>query len=213
MNLDWDLIVKYSRLFSTKFLEDLEYKPEPLPKTAVKKKVRLATEPEVETYFQDIKEEAKREVPNTNYKEKLKAPYNVYAVDVAENIYRKEVEDLVRRLAETTIQEQKDFRNSLVGPMFHNILYSTTNQMTREIAREVLEEHNKQIQFLQTNEIKKLAKEKLVNNLMLDHMLGTMVQHGKVVAENDDVTKILDSKYHNTIFWSFDKFLDICLKF
>lgn len=64
--------------------------------------------------------------------------------------------------------------------------------MMREIVTESVNDQRKQIEHLQSNEIKKVAKEKLVTNLMLDHMLTKVAQHGRVMAENEDINKLLD---------------------
>ena len=64
--------------------------------------------------------------------------------------------------------------------------------MLTKLVVETVEEQRKQIEKQQTNEIKKVAKEKLVNNLMLDHMLTKVAQHGRVMAENEDINQLMD---------------------
>jgi len=177
-------------LFSTKFLEDLEFKSQPKPPTMRKKVVRI--EPDADQYIDNIKKEADFLVPKPVYVDTSQI-YNNYAIDIAENLYKREVDMLVRELAEQTLEREENFRNSIQEPVYTGVYESTLNQMSKDVAREVLAEHEKQIQFLQNNEIKKVAKERIVNNLMLDTMLDKMAAHGKVVAENDDVTKLLDS--------------------
>ena len=182
-------------LFSTKFLEDLEFKPTPKPRVERKKVVRIQTkDPVAEQYIEDIKREANAAIPTSQYEEPPSIPYNSYAIDIAENIYKKEIESLVRKLAENTVDEEVNSIFALQKPIYDNIYESTINEMIKEIARDALNEHQKQIQFLQNHEIKKVAKERIVNNIMLDTMLDKMAQHGKVIAENDDVGKLLDGK-------------------
>jgi hypothetical protein len=64
--------------------------------------------------------------------------------------------------------------------------------MLKKLVLETVEEQKIQIEKQQTNEIKKVAKEKLVNNLMLDHMLTKVAQHGRVLAENEDINQLMD---------------------
>ena len=177
-------------MFSTKFLEDLEFQSQPKPPTIRKKYVRL--EQDADAYIDSIKKEANYLVPKPHYVDTSYA-YNNYAIDIAENLDKREVDMLVRELAERTVDEEENFRNSIQEPVYNGVYESTLNQMSKDVAREVLAEHEKQIQFLQNHEIKKVAKERIVNNLMLDTMLDKMAAHGKSVAENDDVTKLLDS--------------------
>jgi hypothetical protein len=180
-----------SELFSTKFLEDLEFKPQQKqPKTIRKKFVQI--EPNADQYIDNIKKEADFLVPKPVYVDTSQI-YNKYAIDIAENLYKREVDMIVRELAEQTIEREENFRNSIQEPVYTGVYESTLNQMSKDVAREVLAEREKQVQFLQNHEIKKVAKERIVNNLMLDTMLDKMAAHGKVVAENDDVTKLLDS--------------------
>ena len=179
-----------SELFSTKFLEELEYTAQPKQPAVRKKYVRIDADPE--QYIDSIKKEASYMVPKPHYTDTSLA-FNNYAIDIAENMYKREVDMLVRELAERTVDEEESFRNSIQEPVYNGVYEATLNQMSKDVAREVLAEHEKQIQFLQNHEIKKVAKERIVNNLMLDTMLDKMAAHGKVVAENDDVTKLLDS--------------------
>lgn len=64
--------------------------------------------------------------------------------------------------------------------------------MLRQLVTDIVEEQRRDIEKKQTNEIKKVAKEKLVNNLMLDHMLTKIAQHGRVMAENEDISALMD---------------------
>lgn len=189
-------------MFSTKFIEELDYKPEPLTiKPTEKKKVRIVTpskDPIAEKYIQSVKEDALIKVPPVDYKAVPKQRYNTStAIDVAENIYRSEIEDIVRNIARNLVEEQKNFHISLQNPIYNNIYETTINEMLRDIAKETLLEHKKQVNFLQTNEIKKAAKDQLTDKLLLDRMLDTVAQHGKVAGEDEEVAKLLDSKNIN----------------
>lgn len=119
--------------------------------------------------------------------------YNKHAIDIAENLYQSEIANLVRQLAEKTVYEERNFKRQFEKPIYDSIYEATIKEIISDICKETLIEHQKQIQFLQTHEIKKVAKEHIVNNLLLDHMLDTVAHHGKVVAENDDVSNLLDS--------------------
>ncbi len=75
-----------------------------------------------------------------------------------------------------------------------DIIEPTVVKMCREIAQEVLYGYKKQVDLLQQREIKKSADEHLLETLTLDHLLSKLASHGRLVAENDDVNKLLDSK-------------------
>lgn len=115
------------------------------------------------------------------------------AIDIAESIYQREIEILIRQLAESTLKEELAAKLKYQKPVFESIYDPMLTHMIKDIAKEVIDDHERKIQILQTHEIKKAAREKIVNDLMLDHMLDTVAQHGKSVAENDEVTKLLDS--------------------
>jgi hypothetical protein len=169
-------------IFSTKFLEELEYKPEelkPKPKT-VPKKVRLPVkEPE--------------RIVNERPAALSESEINSYAIDIAEKVYQQQVEQLVRQLAENAFREELNFKFMFQKPLYESILEPTLDKMIREIAQDALQDHQRKIQILQSQAIKKVAREQIVSNLMLDHMLDTVAQHGKSETENDDVAKLLDS--------------------
>lgn len=179
-------------------------KPSNQKKVPPKKKVQIREtkkDPIAEEYIQSIKDEVDQMMLKNNvnqYVEPVEAPkpvnYNNHAIDVAENIYKKEIETLIRQMAENAIDEEYNMKMDLQKPIFNEIVNSTINKMALEIAKEVLADHQRQVQILQSHEVKKVAKEKLVNNLLLDHMLDTVAQHGKVVAENDEVGILLDSR-------------------
>lgn len=197
------------RLFSTKFLEDLEYKPEHMKPKPVATNGAGKKKPRQPVKFEEpIVEADEQPVPtsrtNTNKNRVAPAPrrpvvhspepdLNAYAIDVAESLYQREVEMMVRQMAESVMREELTQRNAYQKPIFDSIFESTVNKMVRDVAEETVRDHQKKIQILQTHEIKKAAREKIVNDLMLDHMLDTVAQHGKPVAENDDVAKLLDS--------------------
>ena len=97
-----------SELFSTKFLEDLEFKPQQKqPKTIRKKFVQI--EPDADQYIDNIKKEADFLVPKPVYVDTSQI-YNKYAIDIAENLYKREVDMIVRELAEQTIEREENFR-------------------------------------------------------------------------------------------------------
>jgi hypothetical protein len=179
-------------------------KPSNNKKVPPKKKVQIREtkkDPIAEEYIQSIKDEVDQMMLKNNvnqYVEPVEAPkpvnYNNHAIDVAENIYKKEIETLIRQMAENAIDEEYNMKMDLQKPIFNEIVNSTINKMALEIAKEVLADHQRQVQILQSHEVKKVAKEKLVNNLLLDHMLDTVAKHGKVVAENDEVGILLDSR-------------------
>lgn len=79
--------------------------------------------------------------------------------------------------------------------MKEDILEPTVEKMCREIAQEVLRGYRKQVDLLQQREIKKSADEHLLETLTLDHLLSKLSTHGRLVAENDDVNKLLDSMF------------------
>ena len=79
--------------------------------------------------------------------------------------------------------------------MRQDIIEPTVLKMCKEIAQEVLNGYKKQVNLLQQREIKKSADEHLLDTLALDHLLSKLTSHGRLVAENDDVNKLLDSKY------------------
>ena len=119
---------------------------------------------------------------------------NTVAIDLAQTLYEQEMKKLLQQIAEVSINEQRAFQSHVQTPIFDTVFESVLRKMLEDIATEELNLHNKKLKMVQSNEIKKLAKENIVDNLALDHMLGTMAQHGKVVAEEDGVGNLLDSK-------------------
>lgn len=101
----------------------------------------------------------------------------------------------MRQEAENAIHKERSFKQAFEKPIYDTVLEPTIREMIEQIASGVIIDHQKNIQYLQDREIKKVAKENIVNNLMLDHMLDTVTQHGKVVAENDDVANLLDGSF------------------
>lgn len=131
----------------------------------------------------------KREIPL-----KIPTTKNSIAIDLAQVIYEQEMKKLVEQMAEASIAEQRALQSLVQAPIYDSIFESTLRKMLEDIAVEELNLHNRKIKMVQSNEIKKMAKEKIVADMMLDHMLDTVTQHGKPVAEGDDVSNLLDSK-------------------
>ena len=75
-----------------------------------------------------------------------------------------------------------------------DIMEPTILKMCKEIAQEVMFGYKKQVDILQHREIKKSSDEHLLENLMIDNLLAKLASHGRLVAENDDVNKLLDGK-------------------
>ncbi len=131
--------------------------------------------------------------PHTNTAAVRHAP-NTVAIDLAQSLYEAEMKRLLHQIAEASIAEQHAHQSQLQTPLYDNIFDQTLRKMLEDIAVEELNAHNKRLKVVQSNEIKKLAKDKIVDDLALDHMLGTVAQHGRVVAEDDDAGKLLDSE-------------------
>lgn len=200
-------------LFSTKFLDDLDdqetYKtPTPKPKTQNQNQRRAPTlrdnmnppppqvprplirNPEADVYIHNIKKSVEESVPVRDYND---VPvFNSVTLDYTESIYNDEIEVMVREIAQNTINKELNNAVAYEKPIYDKIFEVGTNEMYREIASEILKEENKKVKTKDKNEIGKVAKEELVSNLMLDHMLDKMAQHGRVSAENEDIGKIMD---------------------
>lgn len=179
-------------MFSTKFLEELEYKPGPKPTGAKKKKPptppQQATTAQVETLPPPAKSPSK-------------AKRDALALDIAESIYQREIELLIRKVAESTFKEEMSDKLKYQRPIYESIYEPMIAKMIRDIAREVIDDYERKIQILQTHEIKKVAREQIVNNLMLDYMLDSVAQQNKSTGDgaDDDVNKLLDSKRDSTL--------------
>lgn len=177
-------------LFSTKFLEDLDFRSN-YPKSQPFRKSRVQFDPIAEEYIENVKIDAYNQIPKVDYYNSIPRT-NKHAIDVAEDIYQAEISNLVRGMAQKTLNEEKRYTHSLERPVYNSIFEPVFKKMLADIAQEVINERNKKIKTIESNAIKKVAKEKLVNDLMLDRMLDTVAQHGKVVAENDDVSRLMD---------------------
>lgn len=178
-------------LFSTKFLEDLDFKSS-YPKSHNIRKSRAQFDSIAEDYIYSVKNDAYNQVPRVDYYNSIPRK-NKHAIDVAEDIYQAEINNLVRNMAQKTFNEEKNISHSLERPVYNSIFEPVFKEMLLDVIQEVLAERDKKIKNFESNAIKKVAKEKLVNDLMLDRMLDTVAQHGKVVAENDDVSRLMDS--------------------
>ena len=116
------------------------------------------------------------------------------AVDIAEGIYQREIELMIRKVAESTLKEEMSAKLKYQKPIYESIYEPMLSKMIKDIAKEVIEDYQRKIQLLQNHEIKKVAREQIVNNLMLEHMLDSVAQQTKSADEDDQVTKLLDSK-------------------
>lgn len=195
-------------LFSTKFIEDLDYRmedyqPPPKPKPArIQRRPTVQTtsyEPparqfvrntEADALIEKLKREAEMNVPTRNYSDE--PIFNAVTLDFAEQIYNDEIEKIIKEIAANTINHEVNQTKAYEKPIYDKMYELTTNEMLRQVASEVLEEERTKVLAKDKTEIKKVAKDELVNNLMLDHMLDKMAQHGRASAENEDVGKILD---------------------
>lgn len=174
-------------------MEDLEYNFTPATSSVKPKSSYPKPEvrhPAVDEYIKNIKKQVNIIIPKRDYEDE--PLINSYAIDLAETIYKQEVEKIIKELVEQSINEEYNQVYLYQRPIFNQIFEETTNSMIRKIVTDCLDEHRKQVEKVQTNEIKKVAKEKLVTNLMLDHMLTKVAQHGRVMAENEDINKLLD---------------------
>jgi hypothetical protein len=119
---------------------------------------------------------------------------NAISIDLAESLLNIEIEDLVRNLVGETLNNELNRATSFEKPTYDKIYELASTFLIRQMATDILKEEKERIEKLEEQEIKKVAKEKLVANLMLDHMLDKMAQHGRSSAENEDVSKLLDGK-------------------
>lgn len=173
-------------MFSTKFLDDLAYKPEPLPNTKKKK---------IPVPVQINERPAKPAEPNRLLNKKQVSTINeALAIEIAESIYEREVEMLIRELAQSTFKEELVKKLKYQKPIYESIYEPILAKMVCEIVHEVVDDYERKIKILQSHAIKKVAREQIVSNLMLDHMLDSVAQQGKSDNDNDDVVKLLDSK-------------------
>jgi hypothetical protein len=129
-----------------------------------------------------------------------RAAPNTVAIDLAQTLYEQEMKKLLQQIAEASIAEQRAYQSQFQTPIYENIFDQTLRKMLEDVAIEELNLHNKRLKMVQSNEIKKMAKDQIVDNLALDHMLGTVAQHGRVVAEDDDAGKLLDSEFTSFFF-------------
>jgi predicted Zn-dependent protease with MMP-like domain len=163
------------------------------PKTSYQQK---STRPEsrhhpaADEFIKNIKKQVNIIIPPRDYEDE---PFlNSLAIDLAETIYKQEIEKFTRELVEQAINEEYNQVYLYQRPIFNHIFEETTSEIIRQLVAESVDEHRKQVEKFQANEIKKVAKEKLVTNLMLDHMLTKVAQHGRVMAENEDINKLMD---------------------
>lgn len=104
---------------------------------------------------------------------------------------------MIRQVAESTLRDEMMAKMRFQKPIYESIYEPMLNKMIRDIAREVIDDYQRKMQILQSHEIKKVAREHIVNNLMLDHMLDSVAQQTKTASntdEDDQLTKLLDSK-------------------
>lgn len=173
------------RLFSTKFLEDLEYKP------------GLRNQHHHHQQKQQQQAKKKKPPPPPTTPKKQPPKNEALALDIAESIYHREVELLIRQLAESTFKEEARERLRYQKPIYESIYEPMVSKMIREIAREVIDDYERKIRILESHEVKKVARDKIVNNLMLDHMLDSVAQQNKQQTaageDGNQVNELLDS--------------------
>ena len=171
------------RLFSTKFLEDLDYKAQAK---------RMPPQRDLETidFIQTIKQDVNKLIPSRSYDEE--PILNKLAIELAQSIMNKELEAMVRQLISTSLNEELSKATAFEQPVYAQIYEIAAVDLVRRIAGDVLDEEKSKVAAIEANEITKVAKENLVTNLMLDHMLDKMAQHGRASAENEDISKLLD---------------------
>lgn len=131
--------------------------------------------------------------PQPEPPQQLPARYSSYAVDVAEDVYSEDIEDIVRRVVASTLKEERHKANTSLDPISDELLDSTMKEMMRTIAQDELTYHKKLVNKIQTIEIKKVANERLMNNMMLDKMLDVVAQQNKDET-SDDMNKLFDGK-------------------
>lgn len=186
-------------MFSTKFLEDLDYQAQYIPpkSTKVYKKPDIYNL-EAEKKIQLIKQEVNNNITSqsqghTKPRNILhEAIFNGVTIDIAESIFNEDIEQLIKEIVSKSLSEELNKAAAFEKPTYDKIYEEVTKQMYRDIANEVLTEGKTNAKNVDNNEIKKVAKEEIVSNLMLDHMLDKMAQHGRVSGENEDISKVLD---------------------
>ncbi len=202
-------------MFSTKFLEDLDYQANLNPSRSpyrtpqVQQSLRASypqprqqqvqRSTEADAHIQNIRNEVERQSRSINSKQGPidESLFNAITLDVTEKIYYEEIDKFVERLVNESIGEnlkETAAREEPVLRVYDKVYDIVSSDMLADIAAEVLGEEMKRISAVNNNEIKKVAKEELVSNLMLDHMLDKIVQHGRASGENGDINKILDGK-------------------
>lgn len=132
-------------------------------------------------------------IPTRNSTNILKeAIFNGVTLDIAEKIFDEEIVRQTKEIVSRNYNEELNKTVNLDKPTFDKIYETVANQMFRDIATEVLTDGLNNAKKVDNNEIKKVAKEEIVSNLMLDHMLDKMAQHGRISGENEDISKVLD---------------------
>lgn len=176
-------------------MEELEYRPEKAAgaRQATRQAAKKPKKPPVQqpTTPENKQKVNHRVVPANLQPQKQ---MSTLAVDIAEGIYQREIELMIRKVAESTLKEEMAAKLKYQKPIYESIYEPMLSKMIKDIAREVIEDYQRKIQLLQNHEIKKVAREQIVNNLMLEHMLDSVAQQTKSADEDDQVTKLLDSK-------------------
>jgi len=197
----------FSRLFSTKFLDDLDYQANltpmrsPRPTPQVRQPVRSNNlqpfkSTEAVAYIQNIRNEVERQSnpSKDSFEESL---FNSATLNFTEKFYDEEIENFIKKITNETLNENLKESAAMEEPVlrvYDKIYDIVANDMLADIAAEVLGQEMKRIGEINDKEIKKIAKDELVSNLMLDHMLDKIVHHGRVNGENGDINKILDGE-------------------
>ena len=141
-------------------------------------------------FIQTIKQDVNKLIPSRSYDEE--PILNKLAIELAQSIMNKELEAMVRQLISTSLNEELSKATAFEQPVYAQIYEIAAVDLVRRIAGDVLDEEKSKVAAIEANEITKVAKENLVTNLMLDHMLDKMAQHGRASAENEDISKLLD---------------------
>ena len=116
--------------------------------------------------------------------------YSSMAVDFTEEMLDDEIENMTRDVVLGLVREQKEMHRKRQIFILEDIFETTMKEMMREIAQEEITYHKKLVNKIQNIEIKKVAIERIMNDMMLDMMLNVVA--GKNGENGDDVDKILD---------------------
>lgn len=154
--------------------------------------------PQAEEYIRQIKSEATGQQPVRNYD--LQPIVSASSVDWAEKLLHEQVERMTRQVAAEVVGREMSQAAAYEQPLYDKVVDLAQNEMLRQIADQVLAEERAKARGKDQAAIEKVAQDELVSNLMLDHMLDKMAQHGRASAENEDIGRILDGEYSTSNF-------------